>query len=99
VSAGVCRDISSIQPAAQLALTGRIQAMTDDELIEAYHEALCGYQVAKIGRRTDAFVQFTSAEAALISRFGIDRYQDYYEVRRAPAAMLAVLAQGLRWQQ
>lgn len=51
--------------------------MTDDELIEAYHEALCSYQVAKIGRRTDAFVQFAAAEAALISQFGVDNYQEY----------------------
>ena len=57
--------------------------MTDDELIEAYHEALCSYQVAEIGRRTDAFVQFAAAEAALISRFGVDNYQEHYEMRHA----------------
>jgi hypothetical protein len=60
-----------------------MQIMTDDELIEAYHEALCSYQVAKIGRRPDAFVQFAAAEAALISRFGVDNYQEHYDMRHA----------------
>ena len=64
-------------------MTESMQIMTDSELIEAYHEALCSYRVAKIGRRADAFVEFTAAEAALISRFGVDNYQEHYDMRHA----------------
>ena len=53
--------------------------MTDDELIEAYHQALYHYQAAKAAARAEAFVQFASAEVALISRFGVDNYLAHYD--------------------
>ena len=50
--------------------------MTDDELLEAYHTALCSYARAKSGHgnRVEAFVRLTSAQMALISRFGANEY-------------------------
>ena len=50
--------------------------MTDDELLEAYHTALRGYASAKSGHgnRVEAFVRLTSAQMALISRFGATDY-------------------------
>lgn len=50
--------------------------MTDDELLEAYHAALCRYAGAKSGHgnRVVAFVSLTSAQMALIGRFGSSDY-------------------------
>ncbi len=50
--------------------------MTDDELLEAYHTALRSYALAKSGHgsRVDAFVRLTSAQMALIGRFGANDY-------------------------
>lgn len=50
--------------------------MTDDELLEAYHVALRSYAGAKSGHgnRVEAFVRLTSAQLALISRFGANDY-------------------------
>jgi len=54
----------------------RAQNMADDELIDAYHEALDNYEAAKAtcGNRVDTFVQLVSAEVALVGRFGSDGY-------------------------
>lgn len=61
--------------------------MTDDELIDAYHAARCGYESAKTeehGNRVDAFVQLVSAQMALIGRFEtsdyLRRYCERYEM-------------------
>lgn len=60
--------------------------MTDDELLEAYHTALHSYACAKSGHgnRVEAFVRLTSAQMALIGRFGASdylwRYCQQYEV-------------------
>ena len=50
--------------------------MTDDELLEAYHAALRSYASAKSGHgnRVEAFVRLTSAQMALIGRFGASNY-------------------------
>jgi hypothetical protein len=55
--------------------------MTDDELIDAYHTARCGYETAKAdghGNRVDAFVQLVSAQMALIGRFDKSDYVRHY---------------------
>jgi hypothetical protein len=62
-----------------------MRIMTDEELIDAYHEALCSYRLAKTGARAEAFVQFASAEVALISRFGVNDYLDHYGRRHTAA--------------
>ena len=68
--------------------------MTDDELIDAYHAARCGYESAKAdehGNRVDAFVQLVSAQMALIGRFETSDYLRHYcERYEADALELAV---------
>ncbi len=51
--------------------------MTDDKLIDAYHEAMGDYEAAKAGagNRVEAFTRFLVAERVLAARLGrIDRY-------------------------
>jgi hypothetical protein len=51
--------------------------MTDDKLIDAYHEAMGDYEAAKAGagNRVEAFTRFLVAERVLSVRLGrIDRY-------------------------
>ena len=46
--------------------------MTDDKLIDAYHEAMGDYEAAKAGagNRVEAFTRFLVAERALSARLG-----------------------------
>jgi hypothetical protein len=46
--------------------------MTDDELIDAYHEAMGGYEAAKAGagNRVETFTEFLVAERVLTARLG-----------------------------
>ena len=46
--------------------------MTDDELIDAYHEAMVGYEAAKAGtgNRVKTFTEFLVAERVLAARQG-----------------------------
>jgi hypothetical protein len=48
--------------------------MTDKELIDAYRQTLHNYEVAKAdnSNRVEAFVQFMSAETALLRHLGPD---------------------------
>jgi hypothetical protein len=50
--------------------------MTDEELLDAYRQALRNYEAAKAdnGNRVEAFVQFMSAEIALSRRLGPDMH-------------------------
>ena len=46
--------------------------MTDDELIDAYHEAMVGYEAAKAGTgdRLETFARILVAEKVLAARLG-----------------------------
>jgi hypothetical protein len=80
--------------------------MTDNELIDAYHAALRRYENAKTAdsNRVEAFVQFASAQMALIGRFGTADYMRHYCERHGAdaldltttAATMCPLATGLR---
>lgn len=50
--------------------------MTNEELLDAYRQALRNYETAKAdnGNRVEAFVQFMSAETALIRRLRPDMH-------------------------
>ncbi|HME24147.1 MAG TPA: hypothetical protein VKI44_22915 [Acetobacteraceae bacterium] len=50
--------------------------MTDQELLDAYRQALRNYEAAKAdnGNRVETFVRFMSAEIALMRRLGPDMH-------------------------
>ena len=53
--------------------------MCDQEMLDAYDRALHAYEAAKVGKgdRVKAFVQFISAETALINHFGPEVLRQY----------------------
>jgi hypothetical protein len=63
--------------------------MTDNELIDAYYEALRRYVDAKASdsNRVEAFVQLASTQMALIGRFGTVDYMRHYCERHRPDAI------------
>jgi hypothetical protein len=70
--------------------------VTDNELIDAYHAALGGYEMAKStdGNRVEAFVQLASAQMALINRFGTRDYLRHY-CQRHEIDTPALVASGM----
>jgi hypothetical protein len=60
--------------------------MTDNELVDAYRQALCSYEAAKAGcgSRIAAFIDLLSSETAMTSRLGIDGCVQRYRDRHQP---------------
>ena len=61
--------------------------MTNDKLINAYHEAMAAYEAAKTGTgsRVETFTRFLVAEKVLSARQGrIDQNLEHFRKRYSP---------------
>jgi hypothetical protein len=60
--------------------------LTDNELIDAYHNAMRAYQAARAGTicRVDAFTDLLVAETVLTARLGVGQHLESYRERYSP---------------
>ncbi len=63
------------------AYKAKLKELDDDELIDAFHEAICGHEEADAGHKDEAYQRRLIAEQVMICRFGLGEHMKRYKAR------------------